>query len=55
MAEITSFVQAVRDLDDVAFARFDRLYQDLQADLGEAPTPLDRNSVAVKSEEETLD
>jgi len=55
MAEITSFVQAVRDLDDVSFARFDRLYQDLQADLGEAPTPLDRNAVAVKPEEEAID
>ena len=42
MAEITSFVQAVRDLDEVSFARFDRLYQDLQADSGQAPTPLER-------------
>lgn len=55
MAEITSFVQAVRDLDDVAFARFDRLYQDLQADLGEAQTPLDRNAVAVKPDEEAVE
>lgn len=42
MAEVTSFVQAVRDLDEVSFARFDRLFQDLQADLGQAPTPLER-------------
>ncbi len=48
LAEITSFVQAVRDLDDVSFARFDRLYQDLQADLGQAPTPLDRNVIAAE-------
>ena len=42
MAEISSFVQAYRALDDIAFARFDRLYQDIQADLGEAPQPLAR-------------
>lgn len=52
MAEITSFVQVYRDLDDVSFARFDRLYQDIQADLGQAPTPLDRNAVASAPEEE---
>ena len=42
LAEITSFVQRYSDLDDVAFAKFDRLYQDLQADLGQAATPLER-------------
>jgi tetratricopeptide (TPR) repeat protein len=52
MAEITSFVQVYRDLDDVSFARFDRLYQDIQADLGQAPTPLDRNAVTEVPEEE---
>jgi tetratricopeptide (TPR) repeat protein len=52
MAEITSFVQVYRDLDDVAFARFDRLYQDIQADLGQAPTPLDRNIATETPEEE---
>lgn len=52
MAEITSFVQVYRDLDDVSFAKFDRLYQDIQADLGQAPTPLDRNTVAEAPEEE---
>lgn len=52
MAEITSFVQVYRDLDDVSFAKFDRLYQDIQADLGQAPTPLDRNIVAETPEEE---
>jgi len=55
MAEVTSFVQAVRDLDDVAFARFDRLYQDLQADLGQAPTPLERNLAAAEPAEPTPD
>ncbi len=44
LAEISSFVQAFRSLDDAAFARFDRLYQDIQADLGESPTPLARLS-----------
>ena len=52
MAEITSFVQVYRDLDDVSFARFDRLYQDIQADLGQAPTPLDRNVATEVPEEE---
>lgn len=52
MAEITSFVQVYRDLDDVSFAKFDRLYQDIQADLGQAPTPLDRNTLAEIAEEE---
>jgi tetratricopeptide (TPR) repeat protein len=42
LAEITSFVQRYSDLDDVAFARFDRLYQDLQADLGQSANPLER-------------
>lgn len=58
MAEVTSFVQAVRDLDDVSFARFDRLFQDLQADLGQAPTPLERISaqeVPAEATEETAD
>ena len=44
LAEVTSFVQVYRDLDDAAFAKFDRLYQDLQADKGEAPVPLERAS-----------
>ncbi len=55
MAEITSFVQVYRDLDDVSFAKFDRLYQDIQADLGQAPTPLDRNAVASAPEEEPVE
>ena len=42
MAEITSFVQVFRDLDDVAFARFDRLFRDIQSDLGQTPNPLER-------------
>jgi len=44
LAEVTSFVQVYRDLDDASFAKFDRLYQDLQADKGEAPVPLQRAS-----------
>ena len=46
LAEVTSFVQVYRDLDDTSFARFDRLYQDLQADKGDAPIPLERASGA---------
>jgi hypothetical protein len=46
LAEITSFVQVFRDLDDVSFARFDRLYQDLQADLGQSAKPLERSAPA---------
>ncbi len=46
LAEITSFVQVYRDLDDASFAKFDRLYQDLQSDQGKAPVPLQRTSVA---------
>lgn len=42
LAEVTSFVQVYRDLDDASFAKFDRLYQDLQSDLGKAPKPLKR-------------
>ena len=44
LAEVTSFVQVYRDLDDASFAKFDRLYQDLQSDKGEAPVPLERAS-----------
>jgi hypothetical protein len=44
LAEITSFVQRYRDLDDVNFAKFDRLYQDLQVDRGGAPEPLQRTA-----------
>ncbi|MBL8809244.1 MAG: hypothetical protein JNM43_03620 [Planctomycetaceae bacterium] len=42
MAEISSMVQVFRDIDDVTFARFDKLYQDIQADLGQAAAPLSR-------------
>ncbi|MFM8475460.1 MAG: tetratricopeptide repeat protein, partial [Planctomycetaceae bacterium] len=44
MAEINSLVQVFRDLDDVTFARFDRLFQDMQAEAGQAATPLSRTS-----------
>ncbi|RLT02209.1 MAG: hypothetical protein DWI22_21310 [Planctomycetota bacterium] len=46
LAEVTSFVQVYRDLDDPSFAKFDRLYQDLQTDKGDAPVPLERASGA---------
>ncbi|MEN9556294.1 MAG: hypothetical protein RLZZ232_2580 [Planctomycetota bacterium] len=46
LAELSSVSQAFREMDDVNFARFDRLYQDIQKDLGESPTPLVRNSAA---------
>ena len=44
LAEVTSFVQVYRDLDDASFAKFDRLYQDLQADKGDPAVPLERAS-----------
>lgn len=52
LAEISSMVQVFRDIDDVTFARFDRLYQDIQADLGQAATPLSRAVVEKPSETE---
>ena len=42
VAEISSFVQAVRDLDDLTFAKFDRLYEDLRGDMGDAGSTLPR-------------
>lgn len=50
MAELASLVQAYRDLEPATYARFDRLYQDLQADLGESPTPLAQASPANEPE-----
>ncbi|MFM7039489.1 MAG: hypothetical protein ACKO2L_17385 [Planctomycetaceae bacterium] len=44
MAEVNSLVNVFRDIDDVTFARFDRLFQDMQAENGQAPTPLSRSS-----------
>ncbi|MEY3173467.1 MAG: hypothetical protein RLZZ436_1381, partial [Planctomycetota bacterium] len=44
MAEINSLVQVFRDIDDVTFARFDRLFQDMQAENGQAATPLSRTA-----------
>ncbi len=52
MAEISSMVQVFRDIDDVTFARFDKLYQDLQADLGQAATPLSRVAVTQPSDQD---
>jgi tetratricopeptide (TPR) repeat protein len=49
-AEIVSLVQVFRDLDDASFARFDRLYQDMQSDLGQSAIPLERASAAVPAE-----
>lgn len=46
LAEINSLIQVFRDLDDVTFARFDRLFQDMQAEAGQAATPLARASAA---------
>lgn len=53
MAELASLVQAYRDLDPPTYARFDRLYQDLQADLGESPTPLAQASPSTEPEPES--
>ena len=43
-AEIVSFVQVYRDMDDAWFAKFNRLYQDLQSDAGHEAKPLERAS-----------
>jgi len=43
-AEIVSFVQVYRDMDDAWFAKFNRLYQDLQSDAGREAKPLERAS-----------
>jgi len=51
MAEISSMTQVFRDIDDVTFARFDKLYQDIQADLGQAATPLSRVAVTKPADE----
>jgi len=45
LAEVISFAQRYQDLDDATFARFDRLYQDMQTDLGKPPMPLERKSI----------
>ena len=44
LAEINSLVQVFRDIDDITFARFDRLFQDMQAEAGQAATPLSRSA-----------
>ncbi len=49
LAEVISFAQVYQDLDDATFARFDRLYQDMQTDLGKDPMPLERKSIAQNS------
>ena len=43
-AEIVSFVQVYRDMDDAWFAKFNRLYLDLQSDAGHEAKPLERAS-----------
>jgi cellulose synthase operon protein C len=42
LAEITIFVQVFTDLDDAWFAKFDRLYQNTQLELGQPQTSLER-------------
>ncbi len=44
LAEITIFIQVFTDLDDAWFAKFDRLYQSTQLELGQPQTPLERPS-----------
>ncbi len=41
-AEITILTQVVRDIQEPWWGKFDRLYRDIQADLGEQPKPLER-------------
>lgn len=47
LAEIAIFAQVFRDIDAVWWARFDRLYQDLQKDLGQTPRALQRPAAVV--------
>lgn len=49
LAEVISFVQVYRDLDDATFARFDRLYQDMQTDQGKQPVPLERTTLTAEA------
>ena len=42
LGEITIFAQVFHDLDDSWFSKFDRLYQNVQTELGEAPVALER-------------
>ncbi|MCA9084539.1 MAG: hypothetical protein KDA81_10815 [Planctomycetaceae bacterium] len=42
VAECMSFTQVFWDIDDVWFAKFDKLYQDVQTDLGQVPVALER-------------
>ncbi|MEQ9406941.1 MAG: hypothetical protein RIK87_04410 [Fuerstiella sp.] len=42
LAEVTIFAQVFNDLDDAWFAKFDRLYQDIQTELGQVPVALER-------------
>ncbi|MEO2024584.1 MAG: hypothetical protein ABGZ23_01745 [Fuerstiella sp.] len=59
LAEITIFIQVFYDLDDVWFAKFDRLYQDTQLELGQSPNPLERptppEEVTAQDEPESAD
>lgn len=41
-AEVMMFAQVFPDIDDTWFAKFDRLYQDIQTDRGQAPVALER-------------
>jgi len=45
VAEIMMVAQAFHEMDDVWFAKFDKLYQDMQVDQGKSPTPLERPEV----------
>ena len=54
-AEIVSFVQVYRDMDDAWFAKFNRLYQDLQSDAGHEAKPLERASVDATDTENAVD
>ena len=59
LAELTIFIQVFADLDDAWFAKFDRLYQGIQLQLGQTPNPLERprppEIVMAQSESENSD
>ena len=56
LAEITIFTRVYRRIDDGWWNRFDNLYQDMQSELGESPTPLERPAtIQVASNDNSTD
>ena len=53
-SETTMFALVFPDLDDVWFAKFDSLYQDIQSARGESPKPLERPEPVIIPPEELV-